>query len=137
MADATTMENHAMGKLGQLRREAQLAKDVAKAAAGGPAAKAKLALSFRQKVSEHWLILAVAVLFDIIGMIPVICVITNFLFGLVLFLYFGPKSKPGTGFLQSEFTKIFLPIAGGSIIDFFVGGWPVNIGAALIRIALS
>ncbi|MFA4890154.1 MAG: hypothetical protein WC587_00755 [Candidatus Paceibacterota bacterium] len=132
MADASTIENNHAGRLGQLRKEAQLAKDVAKAAAGGSAAKAKLALSFGKKVSEHWLILVAAVLFDIVGLIPGLCIVVNFLFGLILFLYFGPKSKGG-----SEFTKIFLPIAGGSVIDFFIGVLPVNIGAALFRIALS
>lgn len=132
MNDASIIENNHADRLGQLRREAQLAADIAKAAAGGPAAKAKLALSFGKKVSEHWLILAAAVLFDVIGLIPGLCIVVNFLFGLILFLYFGPKSKGG-----SELTKIFLPIAGGSIVDFFVGVLPVNIGAALIRIALS
>jgi hypothetical protein len=125
-------ENNTLSKLGQMRREAQLAKDAVKAATGGPAAKAKLALSFGKKVSEHWLIVATAVLFDIFGLIPGLSVVVNFLFGLVLFMYFGPKSKGG-----SEFTKIFLPIAGGSVIDFFVGVLPTCIGSALIRIALS
>jgi len=148
MANATTMaaegeprqgrENHTLSRLGQLRREAQLAKDVAKAATGGPAAKAKLALSFGKKVSEHWLILATAVLFDFtLGLIPFVNIVFNAIFGMILFLYFGPKSKPGSGFFQSEFVKIVLPMGGLSIFDFFLDVLPACTGATLIRIALS
>lgn len=97
-----------------------------------PMAKAGAVLSFGQKVSKHWLILAAAVLFDILAIIPFFSVVFNFLFGLVLFLYFGSKSKGG-----SELMKIALPIGLGSIVDFFLSILPVNIGAALIRIALD
>lgn len=114
-------------------QQARLAMDVAKAVTGSPIEKAKLALSFGKKISHHWLILMTAVFFDILALIPFLCVVFNFLFGLVLFLYFGPKKKTG----GSELTKIALPILGGSIIDFFLSIFPVNIGAALIRIALS
>ena len=93
----------------------------------------KTTLSFGKKVSQHWLILATAALFDLFGIIPGIAVVFNFIFGGILFLYFGSKKK-GAG---SELTKIALPIMVGSIIDFFIGILPVNIGAALIRIALS
>ncbi len=90
-------------------------------------------LSFWDKVSEHRLILAAAAFFDILGLIPAVAVFFNFIFGGILFLYFGPKKKSG----ESELIKIVLPIGLGSIIDFFIGILPVNIGAALIRIALS
>jgi len=122
MNDITTIEDERMAMLNQAR----------KAIAGGPMAKAKLALSFGKKVSNHWLILMAAVLFDILALIPFLCVVFNLLFGLVLFLYFGPKSKGG-----SEFTRIALPIGIGSFFDFFLSVLPVNIAAALIRIALN
>ena len=119
-----------MGGLQQVR----LAADLAKAGEGSPIAQAKLRLNFGKKISQHWLILVAAVFFDILGLIPLFSVAVNFIFGLILFLYFGPKKKKGAG---SELTKIALPILGGSIIDFFTGIFPTNIGAALIRIALS
>lgn len=125
MDNATTIEEQRLSELGQVR-------NLASAAVGSPMAKAKSIMSFGKKVSKHWLILMTAVLFDILALIPFLCVVFNLLFGLILFLYFGPKSKGG-----SELTKIALPIAGGSIIDFFLSIFPVNIGAALIRIALS
>ncbi len=90
-------------------------------------------LSFGKKVSQHWLILVVAVFFDLLGIIPVIGVAFNAIFGAILWLYFGSKKKKG----GSELLKIALPIGLGSIIDFFIGILPVNIGAALIRIALN
>jgi hypothetical protein len=133
MTDAATIENNRLSRLGQARKEVELAKDVAKAAVGGPGAKAKLVLSFGKKVSEHWLILAVAVIFDILALIPFLSVVFNFIFGLILFLYFGSKGKTA----GSELVKIALPIGIGSVIDSVFSILPVNIGAALIRIALS
>lgn len=102
-------------------------------AAKTPAAQAKEALSFGKKVSEHWLLLGIAALFDLLALIPFASVFFNFCFGGVLFYYFGPKRKPG----DSELKKIFLPIMAGSIFDFFLSILPVNIFAALIRIAYS
>jgi hypothetical protein len=90
-------------------------------------------LSFFQKISQHWLILFTAALFDILALIPGISFIFNAIFGFILFLYFGAKKKSG----GSELLKIFLPVAAGSLIDLFISVLPVNIGAALIRIALS
>ncbi|MBI2628294.1 MAG: hypothetical protein HYW71_02595 [Candidatus Niyogibacteria bacterium] len=98
-----------------------------------PAQEMKEALSFGKKVSEHWLILGIAALFDLLALIPFASVFFNFCFGGVLFFYFGPKRKPG----DSELAKIFLPIMAGSIFDFFISILPINIAAALIRIALS
>ncbi len=112
----------------------------------GALGKAKEVLNFGKKISKHWLLLLGAALFDLFGIIPFIGVVFNFIFGLILLIYFGPKSgrtskieaKAHSGLsTQSEFVKIGLPIILGSVIDFFVGILPVNIGAALIRIALS
>ncbi|MBU2263438.1 hypothetical protein KJ750_02160 [Patescibacteria group bacterium] len=122
MNDVNTIEDERLAMLNQAR----------KAIVASPIAKAGLVFSFGKKVSNHWLILMAAVIFDILALIPFISVVFNLLFGLVLFLYFGPKSKGG-----SEFTRIVLPIGIGSIFDFFLSVLPVNIAAALIRIALN
>jgi hypothetical protein len=128
MDDITTIEEQRMGELQQERLATDSIQDEAV-----PSPKTKL--SFGQKISQHWLILATAVLFDLFGMIPFVGVVSNFIFGLILYLYFGSKKKKKAG--GSELVRIALPILGGSIIDFFIGILPVNIGAALIRIALS
>ncbi|MBU3925596.1 hypothetical protein KJ763_00290 [Patescibacteria group bacterium] len=126
MANGTaTIENERSGQLNQAR-------NIIQAAAGSPAAKVNLALSFGKKVSQHWIIIFTAVIFDIFALIPFISIAFNFIFGLILFLYFGSKKKGG-----SEFMKIALPIGLGSVIDFFASILPVNIVAALIRIALA
>ncbi|MBI5742876.1 MAG: hypothetical protein HZA25_03485 [Candidatus Niyogibacteria bacterium] len=88
-------------------------------------------LNFSKKLGEHWLIIAAAVLFDLVALIPLVSVVVNACFGLVLFMYFGPKSKGG------ELTKIALPIAVGSVIDSVFSILPVNIAAAVLRIALD
>ncbi len=88
-------------------------------------------LSFGEKVSREWFILGVAAVFDILAMIPIVSVVFNFLFGLILYLYFGPKRKGKKG---SEFSRIGVPMMAGSVVDFFVGIFPVNIGTTLIRI---
>lgn len=115
--------------MGQLQQE-RLAADLAKAEAS-PTRKAKV--SFWNKVSEHWLVLATAVFFDLFAWIPLVSVIVNGLFGLFLLVYFGPKKKD----MKSELLRIGLPIAGGSILDWFFSFLPVNIAAALIRIAFD
>lgn len=119
-----TIEEERMGQLQQERLENSPDEEII---------ASETTLSFGKKVSQHWLILAGAALFDIIGIIPGIAVVFNFIFGLILYLYFGSKKKTR----GSELLKIGLPIMGGSIVDFFIGILPVNIGAALIRIALS
>lgn len=100
------------------------------AVAGSPVAKAKLVLSFGKKISNHWLILAAAVLFDILGLIPILSIATNFIFGLILFLYFGNKG-------EVPFLKSGLLMGGGIIIDAFVSILPVCIGTSLYRIAIA
>jgi hypothetical protein len=114
-------------RMGELQR-ARMAKK-----SDSPAEKIKDTLNFGKKISQHWLILACAAIFDLLGLIPFIGVVFNFIFGLILFMYFGPKKKDAS----SELLKIGLPVALGSIFDFFLGILPVNIGATLIRIALS
>lgn len=103
-------------------------------------------LSFGQKISQHRLILGAAVFFDFLGIIPLVCVVTNFLFGLVLFFYFGGKSgkekqligKVAGGMsVRSEFIKIGLPTLGASIIDSLLSFLPACVGVALLRIYLS
>jgi hypothetical protein len=124
MDEATTIEQKRAGQLHQARAASQ---------SSNPIAQAKEALNFGKKISQHWLILLAAALFDLLGMIPFIGVVFNLIFGLILLLYFGPKRKAG----GSELAKIGLPIIIGSIIDFFTAVLPVNIGATLIRIGLN
>lgn len=90
-------------------------------------------LVFREKIAKHWYILVVAGIFDLLGLVLIISVLSNFAFGLLLFLYFGPKRKHSS----SELKGIVLPIFIGSIFDLFFSVLPVNIAAALIRIALD
>lgn len=121
MANGTaTIEDERMAMLNQGR----------KAIAGSPMAKAGAVLSFGQKVSKYWLILAAAVLFDILGLIPILSIATNFIFGLILFLYFGNKG-------EVPFLKSGLLMGGGIIIDAFLSIFPVCIGTSLYRIAIA
>jgi hypothetical protein len=110
------------------RREDKKSSSVAKS---GALKQVTEKLNFSKKLSEHWLILCVAGLFDLVALIPLVSVIVNACWGLVLFMYFGPKSKGG------ELTKIALPIAVGSIIDSVFSILPVNIAATVLRIALD
>src|SRR3989338_1822584 len=98
------IENKRMAGLNQARQMA----NIAEAAAKGPAS---LALSFWQKLSKHWFILLAALFFDLLGLIPFLGVVFNFLFGLILFLYFGPKKV---------WTGIVFPIGIASLADFFL-----------------
>lgn len=116
-------EERRIGGLNQARRADKTAE-----AADEPVEKVKPILSFWQKLSRHWLILVAALFFDLLGAIPFIGVVFNFLFGLVLYLYFGPKKI---------WTGVALPAIIGSMLDLFLSIMPVNIGAAVIRIALA
>ena len=131
-----------MNEEDQIRTELHMArlqnmKDGGQTAKKSPRPAASL-LSFRQKLSEHWGILAVAGFFDLLALIPFVSIVTNPAFGLVLFLNFGPKSKKG-----SELLKIGLPTAAGTVLDTissvipFADLMPFNIGVALLRIALD
>jgi len=127
MDDELTIEESRMAEL-QQARAASSSLDVST-----PTGKVKLFLSFGKKISQHWLILVTAALFDLFALIPFISVVFNMLFGILLWLYFGPKRKAGS----NEILKIVLPIGLGSVLDAFLSVIPVNIGAALIRIILD
>ncbi|MFA5777425.1 MAG: hypothetical protein WC906_03230 [Parcubacteria group bacterium] len=93
-----------------------------------------VALSFKEKLSKHWVILLVAVLCDIVGLIPILSIIVNLGFGLILFLYFGSKKTKNP---SANLLGIVLPELLGSVFDWILSVLPVNIGTTLIRIALS
>jgi hypothetical protein len=90
-------------------------------------------LSFKEKISKYWPILAVAAIFDLLAAIPFISVLFNIAFAGILFLYFGPKTKDKS---VSELQGIVLPAFVGSAFDWILSILPVNIGTAVIRIAL-
>lgn len=110
-----------------------LTKKALKASVGSMATKARLAMSFGEKVSEHWPILIAAIFFDFLAMIPFLSVVVNFAFAGLLFLYFGSKKKTS----GSELKNIVLPVFLGSIGDMFLSILPVNFAAALYRIWVS
>jgi len=93
----------------------------------------KAKLTFLQKVSKYWLILTVAAFFDVVGLVPGLSVVTNFIFGLILWLYFVLRKTKG----GNDLLHIGLPILGGSIVDFFIGIVPTCLAATLIKIALK
>ncbi len=130
------MNENEEGRMSRLNRARRLG-TLAKAAAGSTAARVKLISSFRKKLSEHWLLLSAAVLFDIFALIPVVSIAGNALFGIILWMYFGSRKKTGKGIMRSELMKIGVPVAGLSIVDFFMGILPANVASATIRIALS
>ncbi len=144
MAKALTIEDERLMQLGEERRADE---ETAEEEATATAAAAKSGrLSFAKKITSHGKILAVAAIFDVFALIPVISVFFNMLFGLILYLYFGGRSaktsktmaKANSGLsVQSDLLKIGLPIALGSCLDWFLSILPVNLGTALIRIALS
>ncbi len=102
--------------------------------ASNTANQVKSVLSFRKKISKYWPIFFLAVIFDLIGLIPVVNVMGNFLFGIILFIKFGSKKNiKGT----DNLIGIAMPILLGSALDWIISIVPVNLGAALIRIALS
>lgn len=80
-----------------------------------------------QKLSKHWLLLASALLFDLLACLPIIAPVVNFCFGGILYLIFGMK----------KISKTAIVMVGGSILDFFAGILPVNLAAAVTRIATS
>lgn len=112
-----------MGRLSQARNIANMGKDVFGASHGNP----KAILSLGKRFGKHWPIVAIAALFDLFALIPFISAVINVCFGAVMFMYFGKKRIiPG----------VVLPIGILSVFDFIVSLLPVNIAAAVIRIAL-
>ncbi|MFH1979081.1 MAG: hypothetical protein ABII97_01705, partial [Patescibacteria group bacterium] len=87
--------------------------------------KIRATTSVKSKISDNWLILASAGFFDLIGMLPFVAPITNFLWGGILYWHFGKKNF---------FKKTGTTIALGSLADFFLGVLPVCLGATLVRI---
>lgn len=65
-----------------------------------------------KKLSEHWLILVVALLFDGIGLIPYVGIIANPIFSLILFLTLGSRSKGSK-------------IAGGTVAGIIIESIPI------------
>ncbi|MFA5777616.1 MAG: hypothetical protein WC906_04205 [Parcubacteria group bacterium] len=96
--------------------------------------QAKLALSFGKKLKKYWVILLISAIADLFGAIPVLSVIVNLGFGLILFLYFGSKKTKNP---SANLLGIVLPELLGSVFDWILSVLPVNIGTTLIRIALS
>jgi len=92
-------------------------------------------LTFWQKVSKHWLLVVAAVIFDIFGLIPILSIVVNFIFGLIIFLYFA--NRKGAGSLSSGLMKVFFPISLASILDAFFSLLPVNTCAALSHIYIN
>ncbi|MFC1756796.1 hypothetical protein ACFLZC_01390 [Patescibacteria group bacterium] len=121
MNEATTIENQRLLDLESSRAENKQEKIDKK--------QSKLAVwkNIWNKVSENWLILMFALFFDVLGLIPFIGVVFNFIFVGILYLKFGGKG----------FGKTAITVAGGSIIDFFVGILPVNVTATLVRILMK
>ena len=99
-----------------------------------PAIRKISPLSFVGKLSQHKAILALALVFDILALIPFISVFFNFVFGAILYLYFHVGKNQNSGLVL---TRIALPIALGSVVDFFLSIVPVNTGSAIIRIAAN
>lgn len=114
------------GKLNKIRQAAKQAKSAV--------GQAKLALSFGKKIKKHWVIILVAVIFDVIGLIPFVSVIANITFGLILFLYFGSKKKNSA---IDNLVGIVLPQVLGNMLDWILSFIPVCLGTALIRIFFS
>lgn len=92
-------------------------------------------LSFGDKISKYWPILAAAVFFDLLALIPFVSVIVNFFFGAVLYFYFGSRSKNKK--TLKGLLYILIPIILGSAVDWIFSLVPVNIFAAFSRIALK
>ncbi len=116
--NTTTIENERLMQLQETRNSENLVKSKID--------KIKEKLNIPKKLAKHWLILSFAALFDLIGAIPFIAPLINFIWGGVLYLKFGSK----------KIGKTFLTIGVGSIADFFpiLSFLPVCIVATVIRI---
>lgn len=106
------------------------AQNIAKMAAGkavNPMAKVGMAKDFL----KHWHILAAAAVFDIIGLIPIINIVTNTVFFCILWMYFGSKSK------ESQFLKIGVNGAINTIFDAATLIWVPCLAGTVIRILME
>ena len=129
-------EQERKSRLDKARRGANTAKNVSSAAAGSPTAALSLAkdvFSLKEKISKHWMILFAALVFDIFGLIPILGDLSDFIFAVLLWLYFGSKKAPA----GSDFKGILLPEFVGSIIRLIFSFLPANVLTTLYRISLS
>ena len=117
-------EESKASRLNQARNAAKLAKDVTSAVV---AKNPKAILSLGARFAKYWPVLAMAAVFDLFAIIPYLSVVINLCFGLVLFLYFGPK----------KLTASFITLGVGSVFDFFVGVLPINLAATVARIVIK
>lgn len=127
--EISQIEEERMGRFNQARARREMEEDAQPEKSPGSV------LSFGDKIIKYWPILAAAVFFDLLALIPFVSVIVNFLFGAILYFYFGSKSKNKKA-LKSLF-YILIPIILGSAIDWIFSLVPVNIFAAFSRIALK
>ncbi len=136
MAEAMTIEDERLMQLGEERREEEEAAAAPEPTAAETGALSKISpFAFAGKIKQHWMILGTAAIFDIFALIPFISVVFNFLFALILYLYFmGKKTK---GKAQSDLMRIALPTVLGSCLDWFISILPVNLATALIRILVK
>lgn len=89
------------------------------------------AANIPKKLSEHWIILGIAILFDIVGLIPFVGIIANPLFGLALYLYLKIKTDSSNlGFKIGGGTAVGVIIESVPIINLL----PTNLANALIAI---
>lgn len=111
-------------RLNQARNAAKLAKDVTSAVV---TKNPKAIISLGARFSKYWPILIAAAFFDLIALVPYFSIVINLCFGLVMFLYFGPK----------KLTASLAVLGIGSVFDFFVGVLPVNLATAITRIVIK
>lgn len=131
MNNVDTIEQLRMAELNELINSERMKEEAGEE--GKPLKIKKEKVSFLKKCSNYSLVLAAAVLFDIIGLVPFICVLTNMIFVFSLYIIFGSKKpkSPNDGLKFAGVVIIF------NIFDFLLGVVPANIGATLIRIAMS
>jgi len=129
MDEINEIERDRLGRLNQGRMRSKAKEESSAKNFSGSA------LSFSGKISKYWPILAAAVFFDLLALIPFVSVVVNFFFGIILYFYFGSKSKNQNKF--KSLLYIIVPIIFGSAFDWFFSLIPVNIFAAFSRIALK
>ena len=130
MDEINQIEQERLARFNQARAREKMEEEVQPKTPGS-------VLSFGDKISKYWPILAAAVFFDLLALIPFVSVIVNFFFGIILYFYFGSKSKSKNKNIFNSLLYIFVPIVLGSAVDWFFSLIPVNIFAVLSRIALK
>ena len=130
MDEINQIEQERLARFNQARAREKMEEEVQPKTPGS-------VLSFGDKISKYWPILAAAVFFDLLALIPFVSVIVNFFFGIILYFYFGSKSKSKNKNIFNSLLYIFVPIVFGSAIDWLFSFIPVNIFATFSRIALK